>query len=685
MNFAGTYSDIVEIGSGGGGTVYRAYHVRMQKYVVLKKIHDNLSNRVDIRAELDILKNLRHSYLPTVLDLFVDDQGSVYTVMDYIPGASFKDLMTQGRRFSPNQVAKYAKQLAEVLDYLHSQKVPIIHGDIKPANIMLTPDDNICLIDFNISQVQNNAQVSNLGYTPGYASPEQVQITMNAKAAVQNGVPMEQLRIQPLDAQSDIYSAGATLYALLAGKSPTKDFSQLVPIEEVVDLSEGLAFVIDKAMEFYPKDRFASARDMLAAVDGIAKVDNRYKRMILRQVIKMIASMIGMALSVIVMILGFQTMKKEGQENYAALIDEMQKIREDNGSREEFDEVYNEAIGLDATYADAYIEKSKYLHDGLQYEETIDYCLNNALENSKDFSDDEIGFLYYVVGESYYSEDDIKNAIVYYKTAIQYNEHESIYYSDYAVALATDGQYEKAEDTLQDAIDLGLSDDKIMLVKGEIAKAQKDIDEGEACFAACIEKTSDDYNLLRAYVMWSKLYINDDYDNGVSDSPDMIQKRIDVLEEAQGAVIADYKSMVLELLAQAYIDMGDATSNPSYYAKAVDRLDEIVQMGWDGYQTHTTIGILHEKLGEYDQAFDEFNQMLTDYGEDYRTYKRLALLELEIQNAKPNAERDYSAFKEYYDKACELAAANKNSTETDPEMLRLDQYYSELQSGGWFN
>ena len=180
MSIQSTYTDIVEIGAGGGGTVFRAYHVRMQKYVVLKKIHDSIQNNVDIRGELDILKNLRHSYLPTVLD-FIIENGSVFTVMDYIYGESFESLLKKGTKFTQAQVLKYATQLGDVIQYLHNQAVPIVHGDIKPANIMLTPEDNICLIDFNISQLQNGQMNPNMGYSAGFAPPEQVEIIQTMK------------------------------------------------------------------------------------------------------------------------------------------------------------------------------------------------------------------------------------------------------------------------------------------------------------------------------------------------------------------------------------------------------------------------------------------------------------------------------------------------------------------------
>ena len=82
MNIQDTYTQITEIGSGGGGTVYKAYHTRMQKYVVLKKIHAHVQKNTDIRAELDILKNLHHTYIPAVFD-FIEDDGAIYLETGY--------------------------------------------------------------------------------------------------------------------------------------------------------------------------------------------------------------------------------------------------------------------------------------------------------------------------------------------------------------------------------------------------------------------------------------------------------------------------------------------------------------------------------------------------------------------------------------------------------------------------
>ncbi|MDD6208023.1 MAG: protein kinase [Clostridiales bacterium] len=173
-NLERTYEIQEKIGSGGGGAVYKAYHKRLEKLVVIKKIHKEVQDILNSRQETDILKNLRHPYLPQVLDFFEID-GEIYTVMDYIPGESLQQLLDSGRTFSQKEIVKWAKQLADALCYLHQQNPPIIHGDIKPANVMLMPDGDICLIDFNISSVFDSDRrgARTLGYSNGYSPLEQ--------------------------------------------------------------------------------------------------------------------------------------------------------------------------------------------------------------------------------------------------------------------------------------------------------------------------------------------------------------------------------------------------------------------------------------------------------------------------------------------------------------------------------
>lgn len=149
---ASTYEIIEKIGSGGGGIVYLGRHLRLEKLVVLKADKRTISAKPEVlRREVDALKDLSHTYIPQVYD-FVEQDGVVYTVMDFIEGESLDKPLKRGQRFPQAQVIGWACQLLEALCYLHSRPPHgILHSDIKPANIMLTPQGDIRLIDFNIA------------------------------------------------------------------------------------------------------------------------------------------------------------------------------------------------------------------------------------------------------------------------------------------------------------------------------------------------------------------------------------------------------------------------------------------------------------------------------------------------------------------------------------------------------
>lgn len=754
MNMQNTYTNIVEIGSGGGGTVFRAYHVRMQKYVVLKKIHDSIQNNIDIRSELDILKNLRHSYLPTVLDFF-EDNGSIYTVMDYIPGESFESMLRRGVRFPQAKVVKYAAQLGEVLTYLQEQPTPIIHGDIKPANLMLTPEDNICLIDFNISTMQNGTSYQNMGYTAGYASPEQVSIVktlqqyLNAQgnapqaampqmaapqgsgvagtvllnpqgsavagtvllnpqgmtpqgsavagtvllnpqgsipqmAAPQATIPRTTIPQLPpmkekLDVRSDLYSVGATLYAMLTGMAPNEDFKQIVPIEQLIpNCSEGLAHLIHRCMEYNPGRRFANAKEYAKAVAAIAKVDKRYKRMVRRQDFTVVLCILGMAGCIVLTIFGRERIIAERIGVYNGIVAQMEELQ-GSGDTSEFERLYEDAVSRFPKMAGAYYQKALYLYNTRQYEQMISFIDEEVFSNSSEFSDEETGGFYFLLANGYLEQEMLSEAVGYYKTAVRYDPYDSTYYSDYAIALAKTGELEKAEKILAEAEQRGLSSDKVLLAEGEIKGRRGLTDEAADCFSKCIELTEDPYVVLRAYIMWGKLY------DAETPTEELLFQKAEVLTQAAEAVSEDNRAVVLEQLAQTYIDLGDLNGSQDVYLQAIDCLNQIAELGWDTYVTHNNIGILYQRIGEYEQAQQEFTSMLEKYGEDYRTYKRLAFLEIDKQSVKENRSRDYTQFLAYYQKAKELFADSGARQDSDMEMQLLEQAYAQLKEGSWLD
>lgn len=298
----GTYEIIGEIGSGGGGIVYLANHLRLGKKVILKADKRKYSSRLELlRREVDVLKELNHPYIPRVYDFFVQE-GTVYTVMDYIEGESCDKLLNRGEKVPQAQLIKWGKQLLEALAYLHS---PIhgqpprgfVHSDIKPANLMRTPENDICLIDFNITLALGEENV--VGCSAGYASPEHYGLDFSscdsgtatvdgnetvtlfdetATLTLSNaGSSSSAKKIVP-DVRSDIYSVGATLYHLLSGQRPARNAMEVVPLSDK-EFSPQVVKIISKAMNPNPDLRYQSADEMLEAFSNLHKNDDRTKRL----------------------------------------------------------------------------------------------------------------------------------------------------------------------------------------------------------------------------------------------------------------------------------------------------------------------------------------------------------------------------------------------------------------------
>lgn len=265
----GRYRIYGEKGKGGGGIVYLAEHLALKKQVVLKQIINGSPDMELLRTEVDILKRLRHPALPQVYD-FVNVNGNVFTVMEYIEGYNLQEYLDAGDTFSQEQIVIWARQLAEVLVYMHGQAHPVIHRDIKPSNIMIKPDGNICLIDFNISEDTTKA-LSQDGYSLGYASPEQIQKVQ----LLQQRIVSDYVQV---DVRSDIYSMGAVLYRLLTGRVVPKEYEALAETEWCF---YPLAKIVDKCLKVRKEERYSSARDVLHDLMHLEKTDKEYRKLTL--------------------------------------------------------------------------------------------------------------------------------------------------------------------------------------------------------------------------------------------------------------------------------------------------------------------------------------------------------------------------------------------------------------------
>ena len=672
--------------------------------------------------ETDILKNLHHEYLPQVFD-FLKIENDVYTVMDFVDGKSFEQLIKEKVLFSNKQILKYTRQLCEVMAYLHKQKPPVLHGDIKPANIMLKPDDNICLIDFNIAGFLSEGTMVTVGYSEGYASPEQCQAVQSlensafyTKQSVRTSEEKTILQQTPMsakndatealtvmsdylkedkttspvkqresitldnsvikiDLRADVYSIGATMYHLATGVRPSTEPEKNLPIENIAEgYSNGFSVIINKAMEAEPDRRFANAGEMLQALEKIHKYDRKYKILIIKQEIAYFAMVLFIGVSVLMFFLGEQRMKVEQLEEYDAIITELTIARENDSAQ--FESLYEKACTLMPEKLDAHYQKAVYLTEQCRYEENILFIQENLLNQTslsgQDFADDT----YYLIANCYFELEEYKEAVVYYQAAVERNGQVSQYYGDYAISLVYCGRIDNAEEVLRQGRERGMGSDYVLLVSAEIESAKGKYDEAIAHFKECIDSTTNQTMKLRAYILCDKTF------RKKGDTEEILQESTELLIKATTDVELGDQLLVFERLAQDYIDLASITGNEQYDENALAVLEEIIKHGWDNDTTHMNKAILLQKSGRLREAEAVLNELIGKDADNYIYYKRLAVLEADIQGTIPNEERDYRQFAKYYNTTMDMYKKTRLET-NDVEIQWLQQMYEQLISGGW--
>jgi len=252
----GRYQVQRELGRGGMGAVYLAFDLQHRKSVAIKVARlGGAEARAQFRREALYLQKLTHHSLPRVLDVFSDTQRD-FLVMEYIPGDDLEALVRQQGPQPEWLVLRWADELLDVLDYLHTQDPPIIHRDVKPGNLKLRENGTVVLVDFGIAAERRPEHASLVGMTavtPGYSPPEQYSDS-------------------PADARTDVYGAGATLYYLLTGVAPAaaperaSEAATLAPARKLVaKTSAHTDALLSKALNLAGEERWANAAEMRRA------------------------------------------------------------------------------------------------------------------------------------------------------------------------------------------------------------------------------------------------------------------------------------------------------------------------------------------------------------------------------------------------------------------------------------
>ncbi|MGH2496031.1 MAG: DUF1668 domain-containing protein [Ktedonobacteraceae bacterium] len=296
----GTYHVEAVIGHGGMGEVFLASHRTLDVPVALKqgradqplpesviKELDNLlqQNQATPRTpthaafaddfplsggintdrflrEALLLARLSHPAIPTLYDYFFED-GYWYLVMEYLPGPTLASYIRQYAPLPPLEALNYAMQLCDVLDYLQQQALPVVFRDLKPSNVILSPEGRLMLVDFGIARYFKEGQINDTTDfgSPGYASPEQFE---------GNG---------QTDGRSDLYSLGVMLHEMISGQRPGRAGTRASKLESPRQINpalspalSGLVTVATRAEAMY---RFQTAHTFYMALERTRVIEEQ--------------------------------------------------------------------------------------------------------------------------------------------------------------------------------------------------------------------------------------------------------------------------------------------------------------------------------------------------------------------------------------------------------------------------
>ncbi len=378
----GKYKILQEIGRGGMSIVYMAMDTRLNKQWAIKEIKKKGNGKEDeivinsLMAEADLMKRLDHPVLPRIVDI-IDNGITMYVIMDFIEGRSLEAVLKEKGPQPEEKVIKWAMQLCEGLQYLHSQNPPVIYRDMKPDNVMLKDEekDIIKLIDFGIAREykeQNTKDTTVLG-TKGYAPPEQYS--------------------GQTDPRSDIYALGMTMHRLLTGVDPIAN--AYTPVRQWnPDLSEAIETIINKCVEPAAENRYQNCAELLYDLEHPEWILRGYKK---KQKMRLAAFIASASLSVLAAITGVAL-------NIAAT----------NVNNQDYDlnlassdpEKYFTAVGIYPERADAYNSLIEYYknYEGSNEEITKVGNIIESHTDSLDANTADIADMYYDMGKLYFSQ-----------------------------------------------------------------------------------------------------------------------------------------------------------------------------------------------------------------------------------------------------------------------------------------
>ncbi len=253
------YRIVQVLASGGMGIVYRAKDESLGIDVALKVSFAGTIPAERFRQNAECLSGLHHPAIPRITDTFEAETGEQVLVMDYIPGDDLKTRVEKNGPIKLREAIQIILTVGSALNYLHRQTIPVIHQDVKPGNIRITPDGKPILIDFDLSAAiqenQTRPPLSEIGFTPGFAAPEQYN---------NMGIPA-----------SDQYGLAATLFYLLTATTIPDGLSRASGTTHLPEYTGSripldIYTCLEKALRINPADRYPDIQSFMNALSAVA-------------------------------------------------------------------------------------------------------------------------------------------------------------------------------------------------------------------------------------------------------------------------------------------------------------------------------------------------------------------------------------------------------------------------------
>lgn len=615
----GKYKIISLVGKGGTSTVYKGININLGTEWAIKEISKSNQEKFDLFVEPNILKNLQHQSLPRIVDI-LEGKEHFYIIEDFVDGTSLENLLNQVEKFPEEKVITWAKELSEVLEYLHNQKPnPIIYRDMKPGNIMLSKNGKIKLVDFGIAR-EYKEEVSTdtviIG-TKGYAAPEQYGSHQT-------------------DERTDIYSLGVTLYHLVTGKGPNEPPFEILPVRKIDNkLSEGIEHIIKKCTKQDPNQRYKTVKELIYDLDNIEKLSGKYKKEKMRINIRLGGYGAALIFSLAMIGGGILSIKDEKNNEYLDAIN-IAVATEKNLGIEEAKENFEDAILLAPKRDEAYLELAKTYIDNMQYDDALQVLQKDSLEKNKNIRENDEYI--YLLGVCLFAKGDYSGANE------EFNKVDGSKYKEYDFYKTISEVFSNPE---------GLSKEDEMVTK--IDKIQKNL-----------EQSKDEEFKIRGYVMLSDVYRDNPtvFDNGED-------RQIEILEKAISQAKNKNNTILYERLAQAYyqkavLEVGVGSNGKSYFNKALDNYNILLKLGYETSNIYKNIGVIYKQLGNKDKAKQVFNTLVEKFPKDFKGYVELAYLYIDSKNYN-EAKKNYELAKKY------------NTTENNMEISRLEILMEDLR------